>query len=432
MPRSTDSSLSLFPPTDIPRFRYVSQKVEEGLFEVRLVAESGETQPPVDLETSVERLTWIPREFIESMGGEVPYDRFELRWPLERDDASTLTLALQIAQDEAANRRGADSLYFALPEPLEWPTIDADEAPRGNGFFADEHKTITTFEVWGDGVSCRVGNSEFRFHAEQVGFLRQPTSDEEQGATFQLCSLQEFQAAVEKRNAALGLNDQALPTLLPRLQRRQNNFPVHTGEEWTAFIQSAADGKRLSHFSGNEQNGILRHQRPNTAFYTETTLLDEERQAGHGIELLQNAAAQLDIDDGLAWLYISHLLAPPSPLAANSYAGGWIDLDDVARKTMGGYARNPEEARARRHKVWRAVCYGARAHIGGHRSVPYFDKSSGKVIDTAIYTAPWQIVARQKAGQLPLFATDEENVPVRVELVASREWTTLTTEALTA
>ncbi len=307
----------------------------------------------------------------------------------------------------------------------------------------DYYPAVTTFYPWENGIACQIGNSVFRFFSAQCGFLRKGLPGPEQYTQFELCSLEELHEAIETRNSALGLatpkwettNKKKLKAALKRKQedeRRQDEFPVHTGEEWTAFIQTAADGKKLLHFSGNEQNGILRHQRPNAPFYTQTMLLEEERRAGHGIELLQNAAAQLDIDDGLAWLYISHLLAPPSPLAPNAYAGGWIDLDDVARKTMGGYARNPEEARMRRVKVWRAICYGARSQIGGRRSVPYFDKTSGKEIPTEIYTSPWQIVARQETGQLPLFPDGEEDAPVRVELVASREWTALTTESSTA
>ena len=444
--------------SEATRFHLVSREVEAGLFEVRLLAEgsfagsslaegslvpggvahSGQTQngltgAAAETTVEVERLTCISRDFIESMGGEAPYDRFEVRWPLEADARHTLALALQTARDEAGEKRGADALPFQFPVPIECQEIDLDGQTTSRVVSEAEHSAITTFHVDEGGVSCQIGTTTFRFRSPNCGFLRRPGLKEEQGFLFEPCSLEEFHTALDLRNAALGV---AAPASLPkaplRLERRQSDFPVHTGEEWTAFIQSAADGRFLRHFSGNEQSGILRHQRPDTGFFTETTLLEEERKAGHGIELLQNAAAQLDIDDGLAWLYISHLLAPPSPLAPNAYAGGWVDLDDVARRTMGGYARNPKEAGERRAKVWRAIRYGARSHIGGKRSVPYFDKTSGKEILTEIYTSPWQIVSRQQTGQLPLFAHDEEEAPVRVELVASREWTALTTEASTA
>ena len=210
-------------------------------------------------------------------------------------------------------------------------------------------------------------------------------------------------------------------------------YPIHTGEEWRAFLQAASDGKELRHYIANAQTGTLRHQRPNAPFFTETSLSEEE-QVAHGgldagIELLKDAASALDIDDGLAWLYISHLLAPPAPLPPNAASVAWIDLDDVARKTMGGYAPNPTEAARRRAKVWHAIRYGARAHIGGQRSVPYFDKSTGREVETEIYTTPWQIASRQ--DELPsLFPT--ETMPVRVELAASRQWTAITTAPDTA
>jgi hypothetical protein len=442
MPRRK-KEITAAPISEATQFRLVSREVETGLFEVRLLAEgvldqSGQVGAAPEVTVEVERLTCISRDFIESMGGEAPYDRFEVRWPLEVDARQTLALALQTARDEAGEKRGADSLPFQFPIPIEWQEIDLAGQTTAKVVTEAEHSAITTFHVDEGGMSCQIGSTTYRFRSHNFGFLRRPGLKEEQGFLFEPCSLEAFHAALDNRNAALGV---AVPTSLPRaplsqaplrLERRQSEFPVHTGEEWTAFIQSAADGRLLRHFSGNEQSGILRHQRPDTAFFTETTLLEEERKAGHGIELLQNAAAQLDIDDGLAWLYISHLLAPPSPLAPNAYAGGWVDLDDVARRTMGGYARNPKEAGERRAKVWRAIRYGARSHIGGKRSVPYFDKTSGKEILTEIYTSPWQIVSRQQTGQLPLFAHDEEEAPVRVELVASREWTALTTEASTA
>lgn len=419
------------------RFRFHSRPVEDGLVEVRLIAEGGEALTPLELEVPVERVTWIPRDFIESMGGEAPYDRFEVRWPLASNAESTRVLAWNTAQDEIAEERGADALAFAIPGPIEWHEIDESGETTVQTYAGAEHSAVTTFHAWEGGVWCRIGTLTLRFRASNLGYLSKAGASETGSVAFENCTLDELHSALEARNSVLGVAVEKEKTLSsmraprPRLERREDDFPLHTGEEWTAFIQSAADGKSGRNFAGNEQSGVLRHQRAGATFWTETVLLDEERSAGHGIELLHRAAADLDIDDGLAWLYISHLLAPPAPLAHGTYAGGWIDLDDIARKTMGGYARNPKEAQERRAKVWRAIRYGARANIGGKRSVPYFDKTSGQEIDTEIYVAPWQIVSRQKVAQLPLFGGEEEP-PVRVELVASREWTALTTEASTA
>ncbi len=415
------------------RFHFHSQALENGLFEVRLVAEGAPTPPVMEMELSIERVTWIARDFIESMGGEAPYDRFEMQWPLLPEAETTRVLAWNVAQDEGSDRRGADTLLFALTGPIEWRETAWDGGVTAQTSAFIEHNAVTTLYPDGEEVRCQIGNLSLNLRPAQVGFLRKPSVGEEQVIVFEACSFPDLHAAIEARNAALGVADPLpLPRPQARLERREEDFPLHTGEEWTAFIQAASDGKLLRHFSSNENSGILRHQRPNANFFTETVLLEEERNAGHGIELLQNAAAQLDIDDGLAWLYISHLLAPPAPLSQGAYAGGWIDLDDVARKTMGGYARNPKEAQERRLKVWRAIRYGARAHISGQRSVPYFDRTSGKEIPTRIHTAPWQIVSRQQIEQLPLFGQTDEEAPVRVELVASREWTALTTDASTA
>jgi len=213
---------------------------------------------------------------------------------------------------------------------------------------------------------------------------------------------------------------------------RAGKYPVQTSQEWLSLLHTASDGHYQRHFTSDENRGVLRHQRPNAPFFTETVLSDEERRASFGLELLRQAAQSLDLDDGFIWLYVSDLIAPTGTLAKGNYAGGWIDLDDVARRTLGGYAPNPAEAEKRRHKVWHAIRYGARAVVGGERTVPYFDKNTSKTIDTRIHTTPWQIVSKQQPVQASLFTDEEEAVPVRVELVASREWTALTTSSDTA
>ena len=213
---------------------------------------------------------------------------------------------------------------------------------------------------------------------------------------------------------------------------KAGKYPVQTSQEWLSLLHTASDGHYQRHFTSDENRGVLRHQRPNAPFFTETVLSDEERRASFGLELLRQAAQSLDLDDGFIWLYVSDLIAPTGTLAKGNYAGGWIDLDDVARRTLGGYAPNPAEAEKRRRKVWHAIRYGARAVVGGERTVPYFDKTTSKTIDTRIHTTPWQIVSKQQPVLASLFTHEEEAVPVRVELVASREWTALTTSSDTA
>jgi hypothetical protein len=239
---------------------------------------------------------------------------------------------------------------------------------------------------------------------------------------------------ITDRNARHGW---ALPTEL-REERAENSqvrapsvqaFDVHTGQEWTALFQAASDGKSGRYLTANEQKGALRHQRPGAFFFNELLLLDEERDAGHGTDLLRQAVQQLDVDDGVACLYISRLLAPPGPLPDYASATAWIDLDDVARKTLGGYAPNSKEAERRRAKIYHAIRWAARNHVGGKRSTRYFDKQTKDEIETEIYTTPWQIVSREEAAQPAFWPCDA--VPRRVELVASREWTALTTHPAT-
>ena len=209
-----------------------------------------------------------------------------------------------------------------------------------------------------------------------------------------------------------------------------SEYPSHTAEEWTACMNLIDDGSRRLHITVDTQRGSIRHHRPKARFSTELLLLDDEREAGHGIELLQGALDKLDADDKLIWLYVSQLLAPVEPLLQNTFAGGWVDLDSVARKTLGGYARNPQEKEERRAKVYHAIRMGARTEIIGSRSVPYVDKQTGQVIDTRLHTSPWKIMGREMPEQPTLFAVD--TIPLRVELVASREWSALTTHRDTA
>ena len=361
--------------------------------------------------------------------------RLEVEWPPGVEHIVTETLAIAVAQspeNQHPHLRGPDTLTFPIPGGLKvWDTENAD-SPFSVDRGAWNAKLM--FSPVPDGVACRIADSIFRFRARR--FIERIAADEQGSpvsSQFQPTDLNQVHEWLRERNTHPEFQN-AERTPLEEIdeveQKSDEAFNYHTGQEWTAFLHTATDGKRQRYFVGNVQAGTLRHQRPNAAFWTETSLTEDERRAGHGIELLQNAASELDLDDALAWLYISHLIAPQSPLASGNYAGGWIDLDDVARKTMGGYARNPTEALQRRRKIWHAIRYGTRAQIIGARTVPYFDKNTGQEIDTKVATSPWQIIKEQKPVQASLLPDDD--VPVRVELVASREWTALTTSPDTA
>ena len=263
-------------------------------------------------------------------------------------------------------------------------------------------------------------------------FYREINHRSEEVARHSAWHLAEVPAGGKANPAPSGKPRRGRPRKTENVSARAGKYPVQTSQEWLSLLHTASDGHYQRHFTSDENRGVLRHQRPNAPFFTETMLSDEERRASFGLELLRQAAQSLDLDDGFIWLYVSDLIAPTQTLAKGNYAGGWIDLDDVARRTLGGYAPNPAEAEKRRRKVWHAIRYGARAVVGGERTVPYFDKTTSKTIDTRIHTTPWQIVSKQQPVQASLFTDDEEAVPVRVELVASREWTALTTSSDTA
>ncbi len=210
------------------------------------------------------------------------------------------------------------------------------------------------------------------------------------------------------------------------------DFPVHTAQEWQAYQHIASDGKCFDAglFKLNEQGGSMRYKRQSDAFFVELRLTDQERDAGYGVNLLRDATRLLDVDSAVICYYVSELLSPVGVLPANTAAFAWIDLDDVANKTLGGYASNPTEKQERRAQVYHAIRFFARAFAGGCRSIPYFDKQTGQEIPTKVYVTPWQISGKQESETPSLWP--ELDVPLRVRLVASPEWTALTTSRDTA
>lgn len=241
--------------------------------------------------------------------------------------------------------------------------------------------------------------------------------------------LNEFKMIVAANIATADFDNALMP---PKTKKKIARYPIHTGEEWQEILHATSDGKTLQHYVANTQAGTLRHQRPNAGYYTELSLSDEERRAGYDTGLLLQAAGTLDADDGLICLCVSQLLAPSAPLPQGATAAAWIDLNEVAIKALGGYAPNEAEAQKRRAKVYNAMRYFTRTHVGGQRKVEYYDKQSKRKLDTQIYTTPWQIVSRQEEIVSLFPENTSENIPVRVELVASRRWLELTTQPSTA
>jgi hypothetical protein len=172
---------------------------------------------------------------------------------------------------------------------------------------------------------------------------------------------------------------------------RSPEFPIHTSQEWTALLQAATDGRHDLHYTNDVEAGARIHLRPNAPFHTRLGLLDGERSDQRGMDLLRRLTDRLDIDAAFALLYISHCIAPPRPLPDNAYAGGWVDLNDVANK-IGLRADTAAEAEDNRRLVWDYIRFGARASIVGSRTTSYVDPRTKKNIETRIDTPLWTVL----------------------------------------
>lgn len=209
---------------------------------------------------------------------------------------------------------------------------------------------------------------------------------------------------------------------------KEQAFNVPTSQEFAELLAAASDGQYGCNYTDDEQGGIRTHARKGSPFITRIQLLPHERASGLGVDMLAQFTARQNADSAFMILYVSHLLAPRVPLPKNTYAGGWVDLNDVARK-IGLNMRTADDAKASRAAVWDLIRFGARANVSGERSTVYQDHATKQEIPTQIDSAPWQIMKKERPVQADLFDLD---VPLRVELVMAREWTALTTRPETA
>lgn len=206
------------------------------------------------------------------------------------------------------------------------------------------------------------------------------------------------------------------------------DFFLCTSPEMDALERAAADGKHGLHYVTEPQTPARVHQIAGASHFVrlEGESGEEETEASAKLEALSGAQ---DADATLAFLYISHLLAPPAPLPANATAVGWIEFDDVIAK-IGWNPRSTAERQEMRARLYNFVLFAERAQVIGERSVKYFDKSTGAEIDTKIRAALWRISKTQMPDQGTLFP--ESRVPVRVEVMIAREWAQLLTQPATA
>ena len=211
---------------------------------------------------------------------------------------------------------------------------------------------------------------------------------------------------------------------------KTEDYLVQTSQEVDALMRAACDGRTGVLWDNDEQALTRSHAVPGAPHHVKLALSEGERDRGVPLTVLEDLTFAQDPDFNFALLYVSRVLAPPSPLPPNAAAVSWIDLDDVMTK-IGLDPRSTKERLEMRNRVWRYLLFGARASIIGQRKGNYVDKTTGQRIETIIDEPAWLVMSQEKPVQPQLFP-EIGAAPLRVELVASRAWTRLTTLPETA
>ncbi len=211
--------------------------------------------------------------------------------------------------------------------------------------------------------------------------------------------------------------------------RESSDYFINTAPEMDALERAAADGKHGRHYSTSEQADARFHAIPGASHSVVLELTSAESVAGLTTETLEQLTREQDADAALAFLYIARLLAPPLPHSAPELGRGTVDFDDVLSK-IGWDPRSTAERREMHRRIYQFILFGERAQVIGERRGKYKDKHTGEVINTVIRSSPWRIHETETPEQKSLFAAHE--VPVRVELVMSFEWTKLLSSPQTA
>ena len=211
---------------------------------------------------------------------------------------------------------------------------------------------------------------------------------------------------------------------------KAEDYLVQTSQEVDALMHAACDGRTGTLWENDEQALTRSHAVPGAPHHVKLALSEGERDQGVPLQVLEDLTFAQDPDFNFALLYVSRVLAPPSPLPANAAAVNWIDLDDVMSK-IGLDPRSTKDRIAMRSRVWRYLLFGARASIIGQRKGNYVDKRTGQRIETIIDEPAWLVMSQEKPVQPQLFP-EIGQAPLRVQLVASQAWTRLTTLPETA
>lgn len=204
------------------------------------------------------------------------------------------------------------------------------------------------------------------------------------------------------------------------------DYVVHTSQESAVLLMSMCDGKSGRNWQSDVQAGTHTYQRQGLPHRIQLKLEDTERGSdpAQGLAALEAMMHTTDADGTFAVLYVSRLLAPPDPLPRNALAYDWIELDDVIAK-IGWNPRTTVQRQEMRRRVLDYLRFCARANVLGSRAGVYRDPTSGEEISTNIEGPIWRFMKEEHPVQTSLFA--EEEVPLRVQIAVSSEWTKLTT-----
>jgi hypothetical protein len=197
-------------------------------------------------------------------------------------------------------------------------------------------------------------------------------------------------------------------------------YDFHTGEEFSAFVRAAADGKSGANYRNEEQRGVRLWECKDVPHRVEVPQMQPDGSQLTFEALKQFTQAQ-NFDAAYALFYVCGVLSPPGA-EKRRLVGGWIDLNDVM-KHIGWMAEKPNAERREklRADIWEFIKFGGTAWVTGERSRPYRDPVSKQIIPTQINSAPWQITDVERPEDNPIGA------PIRVHIVISQQWTPLLT-----
>ena len=197
---------------------------------------------------------------------------------------------------------------------------------------------------------------------------------------------------------------------------KSSGYMVQTAQEWAAIGEAASMGTTGKNWKRNEQAKTIQYHRKGLHHTVQLSAASRNT-----LELtedyLLNLVKKMNSYCVFSHLYIADVLV--------EQGGGWIDLNDVAKK-IGYNPQTAKDAADCRREVYEHIIFGVNAVVIGDRSIPYKDKITGKTIDTAIYSSLWSITDEQKPTQLSLLNDPVYGaVPVAVRLVLSAQWEAL-------